>query len=298
MVACDKNVVILDYDILETPFTYDLEEIKISQEGEIRIVGGRTWDIGFICSTQDFEKYTVETISDKSIHTGVFFDDLFICGGVNRNLYQLDNELEALKQLSLNNEAGPAVINGMAKVQSKVLVVGGKNYNHGRIFCIDSNLQIDTVFELENQLNDIYATDDIILAVGYGQVLKYSIENRRWRQQEVSGDNFSSVYIFEKEAWVCGYDGSIRKSIDCGKNWIEILDNRELLSGGESLNDILFLDNKNGISVGDEGLIIITNNGGKSWSKMDFDRTTNLNAILHHNGHYYVVGDEGLIVKI
>ena len=54
---------------------------------------------------------------------------------------------------------------------------------------------------------------------------------------------------------------TIAKTVDGGQNWQLIFE-----ESGSRLNSIVFYDNMNAISVGDNGLILRTQNGGMSWT--------------------------------
>ena len=58
-------------------------------------------------------------------------------------------------------------------------------------------------------------------------------------------------------------------------------DSWTVISSGttENLNNIKFLDDDTGIIVGDNGTILISNDGGETWSSMNSGVDENLNTI-------------------
>lgn len=59
----------------------------------------------------------------------------------------------------------------------------------------------------------------------------------------------------------------------------------------ENLNDVKFFDNNNGVICGDNGTILITNNNGLTWGKVESNTNLNLNSIYCVNNNIaFIVG--------
>ena len=77
-------------------------------------------------------------------------------------------------------------------------------------------------------------------------------------------------------------------------------DSCTVISSGttENLNNIKFLDDDTGIIVGDNGTILISNDGGETWSSMNSGVDENLNTIDFGGcGSAYIGGDNGTLLK-
>lgn len=93
-----------------------------------------------------------------------------------------------------------------------------------------------------------------------------------------------------------GY-GTILRSIDGGYNWDHI--DQE----GDFYHSVDFVDERNGIIVGQAGSILLTDDGGKNWqtikkpASLSGNRTQFLSVKYINNNTVYIVGDEGLLWK-
>ena len=102
----------------------------------------------------------------------------------------------------------------------------------------------------------------------------------KWDRSAPSGD-FTAVNLI-----LIGQDGKILKSSSfelamANTGTFTPPDSWTVLSSGttENLNNIKFLDDDTGIIVGDNGTILISNDGGETWSSMNSGVDENLNTI-------------------
>ena len=64
-------------------------------------------------------------------------------------------------------------------------------------------------------------------------------------------------------------------------------------------NSTTLVDLNNGYIVGDGGLLLVTNDGGLNWTKMQNPNSENVNHITKKpNGSIYMVGNNGVITKV
>ena len=104
--------------------------------------------------------------------------------------------------------------------------------------------------------------------------------------------------VDEKTGYLAGHrngKGVLYKTIDGGKSWKWVND---LIAS--NLNAISMVDAQNGIAVGDNGLILSTQNGGMEWSVVSSLTTNELTTdwldaetqIISSNTHYFFVGKD------
>lgn len=103
---------------------------------------------------------------------------------------------------------------------------------------------------------------------------------------------FSSVdFINAQIGWVAGLNfrtGVILRTSDGGKTWTE-----QWRMNGVSLEDIIFIDERNGWGVGSGGYIIHTSDGGQNWQKLNSGADFGLRAVTFVDSlHGWAVGDE------
>jgi hypothetical protein len=303
LVSCSDESIKVEYISIQTHIPFDLNSIATHPDGSYLIAGGDTWHKGIVGYSDDLVNWEYDSLSYNS------FLDILVDDFEYEYSIGLDGRLTIIKDRNVierpflrrpqeEGEFDITIGRSISIFKERIFVVGGKSYNNGRIFSINSQYEIDTVHYFENQLNDIINVNNAYqIAVGYGSVLKY--ENEKWEYLDLVGDNFSAVHFYdENTGWIAGLDGSIQKTEDGGRTWAELVTTDKLLNNHESLNDIRFKDSKNGIAVGDGGVIIKTDDGGNSWKRILVDFDNDINKILHHDSKYILVADEGLIITL
>ena len=93
----------------------------------------------------------------------------------------------------------------------------------------------------------------------------FSIYGKLYWEIKESGYNsvLRNIYNFDSTTWAVGFNGLV-KSTDKGENWISQLT-------GYGLLDIFFLNHNMGWTVGLNGSIFKTTNGGADWTQIDND---------------------------
>jgi len=108
--------------------------------------------------------------------------------------------------------------------------------------------------------------------------------------------DFSDIAILQSgELWAVGYDGQdprrMWNSTDGGRHWQRI----SIQSKGFVLHAIDFADSQNGWAVGNNGTIMATHNGGKTWQATRHWTTADLTNVKFVNPQVgYVAGTTGL----
>jgi photosystem II stability/assembly factor-like uncharacterized protein len=186
---------------------------------------------------------------------------------------------------------------------------------------------------LRAPLNALAMAGPRMVAAGQRGHVLYSDDGRVWSQAEVplSSDLTALSFPSAKQGWVVGHEGVILHSVDGGATWSKQLDGRqaaELLvkryaapaTGNEAATrlkqdaeafgaqgadkpflDVWFESETQGFAVGAFGLILRTEDGGKSWTPW-LDRVENpkglhLYAIRPAAGTIFIVGEQGLVLR-
>jgi len=127
-------------------------------------------------------------------------------------------------------------------------------------------------------LLDIVKSSDRYFAVGErGHVLR-SEDGKSWTQLEVpTRSALTSITAVDGQLWAGGHDGVIIHSADGGDTWqTQRRDPYVLAAGarpadhdplqGAPVLDIYFTDARNGIAVGAYSLMLVTHDGGATWT--------------------------------
>lgn len=168
-----------------------------------------------------------------------------------------------------------------------------------------------------------------------GHILYSDDKGRAWTQATVpvSVDLTSVFFATSQVGWATGHDGVVLKTSDGGKTWTLVLEGRQAAKllvdyysaqdragnpamaaalveskrylkedGARPFLDVWFKDEKSGFVIGAWGLILHTDDGGKTWTPW-LERTVNpnadhLNAIRFVDGQLWIVGDQGVLLRL
>lgn len=182
-------------------------------------------------------------------------------------------------------------------------------------------------------VNGLARSGERIVAVGQrGHVLLSDDQGRSWRQAEVpvSSDLVAVTFPSGADGWAVGHDGVVLHSTDAGLRWTRVLDGRQVgalmveryrreagAAGAAALKeaerfaaqgaenpflDVGFEDAATGYLVGAFGLILRTTDGGATWEPLlhatDNPKAMHLYAVRRIGGEVYIVGEQGLLLKL
>ena len=248
--------------------------------------GGRTWTLTHV---QDAPK---ELFGITQTSLGVLF-----CIGLDGKLLSSTDEGNnwAVKQLWYLPYKDLAFFDN-----SRGLVVGGISFNQGYTTKIKTDGSFEQFDSVGYEMNDIeMANDRTGFISAHGAILRTDDSGRNWQITEVVNDNYTAIHVFGSEVWTCGYNGSIYRSADLGKSWSRMRNGNDFTKPRYRLNDILFTDPQTGYAVGENGLLIYTDDGGNHW--MEFDRFTDNTlrcVIASGGGSLLVCGDYGSLYRV
>jgi photosystem II stability/assembly factor-like uncharacterized protein len=181
-------------------------------------------------------------------------------------------------------------------------------------------------------INGLAQAGKRLVAVGQRGHIVYSDDGgAHWTQAAVplASDLVAVQFPTPELGWAVGHDGVVLHSVDGGASWSKQLDGRVAAAivddqVGKNPNatdaqradakrmveqgpdkpflDVWFEDRNNGFVVGAFNLIFHTTDGGRTWQSWA-DRTDNpsafhLNAIRAVGGDLYIVGEQGLVLRL
>lgn len=129
-----------------------------------------------------------------------------------------------------------------------------------------------------------------------------SFSNEHWkivRRSAAADKNLRSIYFVDAmTGWAAGDGGVLHRTTDGGRNW------KPMLTGAPAnINFIFFVDWNNGWMIGDSAnsedggdtVLLMTTNGGKTWSKKPMPNLLSLHFIDPKNG--WAVGKNATLMK-
>jgi len=100
---------------------------------------------------------------------------------------------------------------------------------------------------------------------------------------------YGAVQVGDRFVWICGQNGKIVRSIDAGKTW------KNLDAGDpQHLQDIAAWDEHRLVAVGNDGVVIISRDGGESWARVEVPKSKVDNKLIrvktYSNGNAWTCG--------
>lgn len=96
--------------------------------------------------------------------------------------------------------------------------------------------------------------------------------------------------------WIAGSNGKILRSDDQGRTW-----QPQPVPVAHTLQDIAAFDSLRAVAVGNEGLVLVTADGGKSWTDAKAPRSAIANKLLRvktaADGQAWAVGEGGSLLR-
>lgn len=138
-----------------------------------------------------------------------------------------------------------------------------------------------------------------VVAVGErGQVLLSDDDGASWQQAEPpTRGTLTAVQIVDrKRVFAVTYDDLVLRSDDGGQHWSA---QRVLSEPDRPLLDLWFADPEHGVVTGAYGLVLVTDDGGRTWRRaLDDGEGPHANAIAAaSDGTLYVAGEAGSLLR-
>jgi photosystem II stability/assembly factor-like uncharacterized protein len=155
----------------------------------------------------------------------------------------------------------------------------------------------------EATINAVHYDGDLIWIVGAdGLVARSHDEGRNFQEVDLGvTTGLNDVFARKDDVWIVGDGGTILLSTDSGRSFVKSLGTSHTggLSQGGAPRDyysVQFIDQDSGYIVGDEGLILTSNDGGVSWREQRSGTTAQLFHLSFQGKRGWVVGTGGSIL--
>jgi photosystem II stability/assembly factor-like uncharacterized protein len=140
--------------------------------------------------------------------------------------------------------------------------------------------------------------DELIIAAGFGIILRSTDRGQNWNIADGQGDFFTDLcFIDDLTGYVVGLSGLILKTTDGGESWDT---SRRLgdLSGSDRLQGIAQISTDELWAIGKEGKVLITTDGGDSWETHKLDTDADLLSINAQTDKIFISGKDEFFVAI
>lgn len=182
-----------------------------------------------------------------------------------------------------------------------IIAIGGDTWYKG-LMCASHNWGQDWFFkDFDNQLNDIAVPDiSSVWICGYGLMLLSADSCSNLNTLAINEDNFTALdFSGTAIGLACGYNGGIYKTTDSGLSWKEVLKSNNTFDKRQHFNDICFINNNRAIAVGNNGLLLLSNDQGEHWQTLKIDTENDLLSLTEKSaGEIWLCGTNGFLCQI
>jgi len=308
-ISCKKEVHLTEYSVSDLKINVKLRKIVFTNDSTIFVCGGNKNEFGVIFKTTDNGKHWNRIFSKNnySINDIFFLNDSigYACGDNLMLLKTTDSGNDWFNEWNYSFSNWQSYITPLQCIlfinKDTGFVSGGADYSKG-VICETYNGGRDWVFSgSDNEQKSIFFTNNLTgFFSGYGIIQKTVDAAKQLEILNVSGDYYTSVFFTGNETgFACGFNGSIYKTTNAGKNWTEVLKVNNIFKKRIHLNYIFFINNISGYAVGNEGVFLKTNNSGDTWIQYVIDKKLNMYSLsVNSHNEMFIACDGGKIIKI
>jgi membrane protein len=150
-------------------------------------------------------------------------------------------------------------------------------------------------------LNDIYMISPVdgYIVGNSGIMLATADGGNSWNIISIANldSNLSTITFKGTKGIITASRGKILTTEDSGKNWIiETIEETKKSDRYSNINNSFILDNNDILLIGDEGLILKSKNGGKTWKKNRFKQSNYFTIYFFDGQKGVIAGDKGTMI--
>lgn len=281
-----------EFELISTRSPFDFHCIEAFQ-GKLYATGGDIWNRSNMATSSNGSEWSVDSFANKSIFDLYSYDHSLF--GVGNDGYIFSGRSD----LQLTRTKFWGLLRSFTASQEGFIAVGGKDFNKGWIYKVSSELQIDTAHYFENEISSVSCNDSgRCIACGYGTILTSDNFGVSWQRSSENGDYYNSITVNDQdEFFIVGYNGTIIKSADNGETWSKIKNGHSPLANNKPFRTIKF-HGEQGVIVGDNGLIWISQNGGNEWNDASIHTDLDLFDFAFFQSNIICASEAGQIIKI
>lgn len=185
-------------------------------------------------------------------------------------------------------------------LNNNVMVIsGGDNFNKGLVINFVNNSFTPYFSHRDAEIRSCLSFDNnnSFIVFGYGYAFRSKDTVKTFQPVQLTGDFFTgSCNLNNSTGYVCGYDGGIYQTSDGGGSWKKQLDVNRLLKTRIHLNAITFLAPDNGWCIGNNGVVLHSDNGS-DWKKVEFNSTDDLLSIRKRGNSVVITSSKGKLYE-
>jgi photosystem II stability/assembly factor-like uncharacterized protein len=303
--SCKKDTTQISVETISFPLKIDLFSTHFFDGQNGFVCGGIKSESGYIFRTSDGGSSWEEVYSSDKFLKDISFLNTeigYACGD-SILILKTEDGGNSWAEMEYPWIPAPNYILPLNHIQivndSMVYVTGGGEFSKGLIFRT-RNWGWWWYFNLfDNELSEShFKSFDEGIFCGYGVMDKTSDGGQNYQPIDIKGDFYTAMHFIDDDlGFACGYNGGIYKTTDCGDSWKKIY-RTNFVGKRLHFNDITFSDVNNGIIVGNNGIALITNNGGNNWQEVSSFTSENLLSVFANpDGSIWITAEKGMLFK-
>jgi len=288
--GCQKDY--SDFEVIQTESTYDVLAIEYFNN-QIIATAGSPWEGSDLITSFNLSDWQTKYLTNR----GMF--DIQVRNQLLRFVGNSGFILEGREEYQKIDFDRTDMLRACTNIGDNFIAAGGKDFNKGWAFTlnVDNELTAESYFDAE--LSDIVCHGSgICIISGYGLILISNDAGQSWQRSTQSGDFYKGIANNQYgDTYVVGYSGSILRSVDDGKTWINLKDGHSPLKINRPFRKIKFY-NAQGFIVGDNGTILRSEDDGLSWSDISIDEDIDLFDLVLLDNQLVIGGESGKIIIV
>lgn len=281
-----------EFKLIQTNSPFDFHCVE-EYKGSLYASGGDVWNMSNLLTSQNGTEWTLDSLTNKSIFD--LYTDKQILYGVGNDGYIFSGKPD----LQLSRTKFWGLLQSITSNGDGFITTGGKDFNKGWIFKVNSELQVDSAHYFEHEILGVSCNESgKCIACGYGIILSTDDSGISWQRSKETGDFYNSIAVNDKqEFFIVGYNGTIIKSSDDGNSWIKLKNGHSPLTNNKPFRTIKFKGDI-GVITGDNGLIWISRNGGQDWEDISINTDLELFDFTFFDSKLVCVSEVGQILLL
>lgn len=298
--SCQKERIELPWEEINLPTEQPLSDVHFMDRDTGFITAGSDWTKGEILATYDGGK-NWEIIIENDTRISALDSD------IQGNIYAIGFTGRYFKKNNNDNDWSEKTFNiyrsytGISIVDgSHILLVQGNNSNIGDIVKLNDIGTFVSRDSFSHHLEAIsHVNENTAVACGYGLIIRSDDAGDTWQRIDITGDYYTDVQFPNgNTGYICGYSGSILKSIDGGTTWDFLRNGDKILVPDKRFRAMHFENENHGYIVGNDGLCWRTENGGDNWQIIKKLPKYNFTAVQIIEDKAYLTSKEGALIII
>lgn len=299
--SCNKADIDIAADVVKTPVNSSIRFIR-EMNGKIILGGGDRGENGFIMEA-DAALQQFRLIQDSfpfPLYQGHYYAGRYLFTNEQAEIfysYDLSSFFPHWLRTEnfvpdLHQQPGRNMV--ITPDSSAIFIVSGGEFQYGLIQQSPDTFQSWYPQVFDNELRNMHFTaQGTGWAGGFGILLRSADKGKTWERKEFDHIYISEIqFISETEGVIASFESAFYYTMNGGKTW----DKAKRKGKSGYVNRMAYLTNNKIVTVGSNGTICVSRDGGRNWEcDRKFDGKNLYDLLVLNNDRIAVVGEDGMV---